>query len=322
MSKADKKSVDALVLLARSSLGDRRRPMRRLLVIALVLFVLAGLLGWWLFSGSRVGEVLLAAYDQTALPDEVVTVSAQVEPLAPTNAPVNLSGMDLYFLGARADLITKVATTRDGLATTESSFGDRPGPVEFLVRYPGERNTRRGREAKGRVYVWPADAPVLIVDADHGLARLEEGEFWARNNLDIRPTSAATESLRSLRSRLRIAYLSASADRPSRYNKLRAWLERGWAPVADQFPDGPVLMASGVPGQPREVATLLTRLRRQFSHSLIGVTTQPEMAREFLAAGLTSILIGEAEELPAEVVACPSWRELGEKLSATLGDGK
>src|SRR5262249_2066673 len=63
--------------------------------------------------------------------------------------------------------------------------------------------------------------------------------FWATNNAQIKPRAGGAAALRKLAEKHRVVYMTLTADQPARYNKLRAWLEHGWAPQ-DRFPDGPV----------------------------------------------------------------------------------
>ena len=95
--------------------------------------------------------------------------------------------------------------------------------------------------------------------------------------------------------KMRVVYVSTAADRPTRYNKLRAWLTGHSASEKDAFPDGPLLAVSSVPEAEREtfVEKALADLRKRFSGSAAGVTTDAALAEQFEKAGLTTHRLGE-----------------------------
>src|SRR5207302_237965 len=115
----------------------------------------------------------------------------------------------------------------------------------------------------------------------------------------------------------RIGYLSAEADRPSRYNKLCTWLERGWAPQQEQFPDGPVL-SRACRRPPREASEFLqatlSDLKQRFRGTLVAVSRDAKNARLFREVGWQTYLLSEAGDAPDGVTVIKSWSELNGRL--------
>jgi hypothetical protein len=318
MSRDPKKRAEAIRLLARSELADRRRrtPVRTVvLVCALVL--LAAAVGWWLWPRPALPPLIVVAFDQVALPQENVRLCARVGPVDGQSTTANLAGCELYFQEVATDLLTKLQTNHAGQASTESRFPARDQAFELIVRYPGEDRRRRGSQASARIFVWPRSTRLLLVDADHALAEGDEENLWAVNNLDLRPRPGAAAALQSAQLRYHVVYVSAGADRPARYAKLRAWLERGWAPAQEQFPPGPVL-AYGCQPNEAELDTFLfdmsKSLRKRFQEPLLAVAGRPEEAEAFRRADLQTYLVGQGSGGPEGVHAFSSWSELAKSL--------
>ena len=318
MDEASKKKVDAILLLAKSSFsGRRRRSLPTILACLAVVLVLSILLvRQWLPRPSS-SQLVLAAYDQITLPDKRVSLGAQVEALEQSNDTVDLGKLPLYFQESNSpEFLGKVETSPDGMAILEKTFGPRRQSVEVLVRYPGE-GQRRGTEERAHVYVWPADAALLVVDADQALANVDEPKFWTMNNLEIPPVPGAAAALQKLQTKYRVVYYSRRADRPTRYNKLSFWLQRA-APPTEQLPEGPLLSpagtlsASSAADSPRE---LLRRLEDSFPGKVVGVVKRKEDAEFFQSTGLRTYLLGENEDAPKNIRTVKSWKALADQLS-------
>ncbi len=311
MPSPDNKKIDALLLLARATLADRRRrsPFRLLVIVALFVALLA-LFIWLVRPKPRPPQLMMAAFDQVTLPDRTVQLSAGVEPIEAGSAEADLSGCLLYFEERKTGLLAKEATGQSGTALVPCTFPAGGEKVEVMVRYPGDQDRRRGAEAKARVFVWPAETRMLIVDADHALADIDEAKLWTTSNLDIRPLPGAAATLRTARAKYHIVYLTAAADRPSRYSKLRAWLE--------QFPDGPLLARAGATTETDAAAYkrhALDGLKERFRAPMVGIVKRVEDAHIFRDAGLQSFLVGENVKVPEGIGVAKSWEELAKPLA-------
>lgn len=242
---------------------------------------------------------------------------AQVEPLGGDYPAAKLSGCVLAFAEPSSALAENAVTDEQGRAFLKHSFAPSERSLELEVRYAGEKG-RRGAQARGRVFLCPPEAAFLFVDADHALADTEPEKLWTANNLDIPPVPGVGAALSSLEGKYRIAYLSAKADRPSRYNKLRAWLERAAVSPRERFPDGPVLAMGGKPGGP-DAATFLrqtiTDLRQAFGGLASGLTNDPVTAQVFQSAGLRTFLLGDMASPSPEIITLRTPADLVQRLA-------
>src|SRR5207237_6938010 len=96
-----------------------------------------------------------------------------------------------------SDWHQKLLTDRDGQVSVSRSFSPTEKPVEILVRYPGDEQRQRGSQATLRVFVWPSETRLLLVDTERTLPAGEEATLWNANNLDIRPRPGAVATLRA-----------------------------------------------------------------------------------------------------------------------------
>lgn len=307
MSEASPKRMDALMLLLKADRARRRR--RSWLVGLLVAAVLVGplaVLAWWVLSSREATLLVLAAYDQAVRPDTPIPLQCQLEPLEPADG-IRLSGFELYFHEPATGLLAQVATDRKGRAAAEGSWPEATGePAVFVVSYPGDR-LRRRVVASGRVFIWPPETSLLIVDADSAL-----GELPTPEQPDLTPPAGAVDALEDARGRYSIVYLSASADRPAPYLYLVEALSR-----YERLPSGPLLARAAYPGAGDADAfytAVLADLKGRFGGPSVGVTRQAATARAFQAAGLKTFLLGDAADVPDGVTVVPSWEELQKQL--------
>ena len=317
MQDNSRKKVDALLLLAKTAIGDRRRRSWPVLLAMLaVLLIFLTVVVCLFLPKQGLPELILAAFDTVALPKEAVRVAARLEPRQEPLADVRLAGLLLYFQESKSpELLGKIATNVDGLATLETRFPEQPQPLEIIVRFPGEEN-RKSAEIRGRVFIWPADTQVLVIDADHVLANVDEPKFWVTNNLDVRSLPGAAQDLQKARARFRVVYLSGAADRVARYNKLLVWLQKT-APASEQFPEGPLLAPASQSAVDRATfqRETLKHLRVSFTGTVVGIAGGAEESEIFQQAGLKTWQLGSSDDAPKDVTAVKSWQELETPLT-------
>jgi hypothetical protein len=123
--------------------------------------------------------------------------------------------------------------------------------------------------------------------------------------------------LRAVQAKYRICYLSTGADQPSRYNKLRAWLERAWVPAEERFPDGPVLARGSrvpLPGPATYLHDTLQHLKQRFRGTLAGIAAKESHAHMINEAGWRAFLLSEPHAVSEGTTTVPSWNDLSRQF--------
>jgi hypothetical protein len=363
MRRDEPKKPDMRLLLPQAGTNKKRKPSAAPILIALLL--LAGLLGL-VYLVSRPGKdpvsLLVVAPDQVALPNESVTLRGQLVPQDEGEEDNDQEGFDLYFsdspLGGPAagkgekPLEEKAVTGTGGEAAIEWRFPARDQPVSLMVRFAGDKR-RAPSNDQGSVYVFPADTPLLIVEARYGLLGTGDKQFLKANVFDlpsvpgvapsvlgasaaglgatpsgIRPLAALSpllagkaggpsEALRKGKTKnYRIVYLATAPGRPGQYRKLRGWLQRQ-LPAERFFPEGPVLGRQTYAESQDEAAALRAVLRSltgRFKGKMIGIVGRAGDARVFGEEGITTILVGEGANLPPKVTPVVSWNRAVKRL--------
>ena len=308
-------------LLAQAGKGRRRRrPLIVTILFWVVPLALIGFLVWWFWPRPDPAALELAAFDEVRLPNVPVKLRVHVQGVQSDGRRTDIEGQDVFLVEPKTGLQTKLTTGGRGLAELEQAFaGDEP-LIHFLVRIPKEGNRPR-LEARGRVFIWPADSSILFVDADHTLADIDPDKFWATNVLAIKQRPGAAPVLRPLAAKYRIVYMSVDANEPRRYNQLRAWLEHSWAPQ-ERFPDGPVFSmmyhyrpTEAQPSFAEQYFGLGTTFTKSaFRGKAAAIAGRPLHAKAFEAAGVQTYLLGPAAEAPESVSVIKSWQHLSEQL--------
>lgn len=305
MRRPQPKKLDALILLARAAGGRRKRQsIIAGLVLLAVFLLLGGLLAGLLWPEPSPGKLGLTLFDRLTIPDGPVSLIAQVES---ENEGSRLSGREVHFEVPTTGLHLQAVTDRAGVAAASTSFPAGEQVIDVQAGYPGNvRKHERGAQGRGRVFVWPPETDILVVDADHSLTDIEPTAFRAMNNSDIPPLKEARDALRALKPRFHVVYWSQLATRPAHYTQLRAWLEGSWNP-AQQLPDGPLLNESPGEGAGPDLGKGYRRV--------VAVSRAPDACDRFRSLGFETYLVGDAAAPVQEVHKVADWPGLVERLS-------
>jgi hypothetical protein len=189
------KKPDVQSLLAKAGAGKKRKRSSAGILIAL--FLLAALLGLiYLLArpGTEPVPLMVVALDQLALPDEAISLRAQLVAQDGADEDINLEGFDLYFSDSllvgpaggpgERPLQEKARTGPGGEAAIEWRYSPGEQPRSFVVRYPGDKR-RPASNDQGSVHVFAPDRPLLIVEARHGLLGAGDEQFRKTNVFDL-----------------------------------------------------------------------------------------------------------------------------------------
>ena len=176
MAESKSERADALAKQLKQSLAQRRpRPWLPVLaVLAVCSLILAGLV-WWLYPRAQPASLEIIAFDGVFTPDETPIARAQL--FAPPNeqGTRSLSGHKIVF-SSLPIVRPGGEKPRDKTETSDpqgQAAVDWPEPnaelIEFTARYVGTEARPKNVNDGGRLFVWPKNAPLLIVDADETL---------------------------------------------------------------------------------------------------------------------------------------------------------
>jgi hypothetical protein len=271
---------------ARSRQRQERRSVSYLIAIAIIVLGI-GLIALFVWPEEPV-YVTLTAYDVAVAPDQTAELRARVEPEKPGQNR-DLGGLDVRFQIAATQTLQDVATDTGGSARIEWHAPKAVGKtIEFMVRHQHKENPKRAVRNEGRIFIWPADARLLVVDVDHALTAGTDA-----NSPQLRP--GAAEALRALGSRHKIVYLSANALEPSIYKNLRAWLRQASANGKPILPEG-ALLGPSVPLSEADRDLFLMgeieRLKKSFTGPVAAIVGRPVDAKMMQDAGWKAVLLG------------------------------
>jgi hypothetical protein len=287
---------ETMLALAKARTRQDRRAVSYLIAAAIMLLILGVV--WWLLWPEDPPRFNLAAYDSVAVSDETIPLSARLEPEGTTRSN-NLEGLDLRYQIKETQTDETRATDTGGRAVLDwQPPKGKSTVVEFMVRHQHKENPKNVVRDQGRVFIWPTDAKLLVVDVDHALTEGVDG-LAANTAPTLRP--GATATLRVLAPKYKIVYLSAGAGEPGRYKKLRSWLPQ-------MVPAGPLL---GPPagGVDKLFIGHIEELKKRFSQPALCVTGRATEAQMALDAGWKAVVIGDAKDLPAGATSIAGWTD-------------
>ena len=146
--------------------------------------------------------------------------------------------------------------------------------MEFSARFISTEARPKNVNDGGRLFVWPKNAPLLIVDADETLIAEKLDEQAA-----LTLKKAAAEGWR-------IVYMTPTAAQAHEWRLARGWIQR-----QPKLPIGPVLGRRRFPSdEPTDEArqALLQSLRK-FDEPRVAVVRSPKTAAACKGLGLTTI---------------------------------
>jgi hypothetical protein len=296
MSDIPQKPDDRAQLL-RESLKRQRPNTRRVFLLSLVLVAAgAGAVLLWYATRRYPPELIVVGFDHISLPGKSVTLRAATESLE--GGQERWGGQYLFFEeimppGAKPADVDRVRTNKDGIAerTYVPKTQDSVSAIE--VRYLDDhRRPQYFAAARTRIFTWPGDSRVLVIDVEPTLKNAGDWPGLARALADAHAAG------------WRIAYLSLQADTPLTYGKEREWLLRQVTADQQALVDGPVLSREALlENQPEAAArkAVLAALKAQFTGPVLYLAGSQE---------LTIQAVNSNGELTAAQQRVPGWSNL------------
>jgi hypothetical protein len=286
--------ADALAKHLKDSLAQRRpRPWKLVLAALFGSTLILVLLAWSLYPRPKMPPLQIIALDTIATPDETPVARAQLLVPPDESGPRRLGGHTIVFHEQR--LVLKPNEKPREIVVKSDERGqasvDWPGLAEFLVLHIDAEQRRGSLHGRGRIFVWPKDAPLLIVDAD---------ETLIADELDAKASETLTKAAED---GWRVVYLALTSTQAHEFRKARGWLEKA------TLPPGPVLARRHFSDEetlPQVRRDALKQLKERFHGPMIAVVKTVESAQVCKETDLRTILIGGTE--------APTWAEVSIKL--------
>jgi hypothetical protein len=262
-----------------------------------------------LWPARERAEVHLTAFDQVAQPGETITLSAKLYRPTRLGFHWNLHGHLLQF-HCPPLIDREVPTGDDGIVRVKATVPEEfHGPCVVPVRFAGS-SRHRPVEATARVFLWPADSPILVTDLDGTLSDLAGVYVPFTSNRDTRCLPGSVEALSALAQNYRVVYLTARDE--TLHDKTRAWLdEKG-------FPPGPLFCRDFHLGEKSQTykRQFLAELAKRYPQLVVGVGNTVGDASAYLHNGLRPFMLDPAgnRSFPEGTVVVRSWQELRKRL--------
>ena len=267
--------------------------------------------------GNRVGpdgarSARVQAYDVLARPGEEVILRAKAERRGALGIHPDLHGVSLVYRSEGRE-IGRARTGDDGLAgllwrVPASGRADLRIEVSFA-----EGSGYAGSPSTLLLAVRDGTRPILVTDIDHTIADVKALEYPFMEAADIPELPRASEVLGRLARRFDVVYVTARDD--GYIDRTRDWL------ALNGFPPGPVRhrdfrLTSPSAGAYKKAE--LTMMKAAWPSCAVGIGDRTADAKAYLSAGLTAILIGDAD-LPEGARRVGSWAEIEAILAAPPG---
>jgi hypothetical protein len=278
-------AADQLAKGLKSSLANQRpRTWLPIVVLLILCTLILGVLLWWFLPRGRPPVLHVVAFDDVVATGETPTARGQLfVPTGDAEAP-RLSGHDLAFDDQQTQ--PKVIKSDDkGIGAAAWPIGEEP-VAAFFVRFVDRDNRQGSAKENGRLFVWPKNSRIIVVDADETL--LEDNEH------------APTVLNKAADEGWRIAFACITSSKAHEFRQARGRLDS-----LVKLPKGPYLGRAAYPAKEsveaarREVFQLL---RGKFNADMLAIIKSADATTTCQDLGIRVIRIGDA--------ATPTWAEV------------
>ncbi len=301
--KTPKPPDDEVTRLLRVA-ARKKRPWTwpGILITLLVVAVPLGLFVLVVYPRPDPPPVKVLAFDAIGLTGEKISLRARLEPMQLPAANPDLAGLDLHFeIGpfGQAKALGRAASDHTGVGQVIWS-PDQP-QSSFTVRFAGDRK-RSGSIAQGRVFCWPAESAVFLVDVTALVAAdvaAYKETLQKKPILEIAPVSISADILPWAEMlEYRVVYVVSHAESGPSYSLVRRWLEHQFRLL---FPFGPIVE---VDGPSPALAHLVQEMRAKFKGPVFCGVANPQAAEELQKTGATVLLLAQeaVPELQAQLL--------------------
>jgi len=287
--KPAKAAADAMAKELKTSLAkDRPRTWKPVLALVTLCSLILGLMAWWLLPRALPPALQVVAFDGVFTPEEKRIVRGQLFALPGVEPAPNLRGHSIVFDDQQSCNILVVSDDK-GHGAAQWPNEDEP-VAAFFVRFVDIARRQGSAKETGRLFIWPKDARIALVDADETLT-------------DAADDAAPTALNAAVEDGWRIAYLSLASDKAHDFRQARSRLDN-----LVKLPKGPYLGRESYPAS-ESIDTarraVMQSLKAKFKGELVTIVQSADAAAACTGLGVRVIRLGDA--------ATPTWAEVSLK---------
>lgn len=274
-----KPNADALAKNLKASLAERRpRPWKPVLVvIVLASLTLVGL-WFWLKPRPRTEPWQVLAFDSLVTPDETPRARAQLFVTTADGAVPRPSGQTIVLFEQMNADPRRLSVKSDANGVASADWPIQGGSIaEFYGQHLDDDRRQVSLAVRGLLFVWPKNAPLLIVDAD------EEFDAQALSTL----SKAGEEGWH-------VVYLATAATTAPDFARAIAWRDDN-----PKLPRGPMLGQDFYPSDKPQESTrrdTLKSLKDRFNGPMLALVNSADAAQTCKEVGVPALRIGAAPE--------------------------
>jgi hypothetical protein len=276
--------------------------------LAAVILCVLGVLVWLMYPEPPPPRLTITALDTLVVAGEPIRIRAILEPEDAEEQRRTLDDLEVAFWETPTQRRTAVS---DGGAARVTLDAATEQGTPFSASHVSVNRTYEIKD-RARAYVFPKDAPVLLVEVEETLADLEPGAWSKSNPIAIAVRPDAAEALTAARTKhgYRIVYVAARAELAKEYRRVRGWID---LKSQGTLPPGPVLGRVDYPSSAVDASDARRHafelLRERFRGPLCAVVRTAEAAEQCQALQIRPLAMGGGD-FPAGVTRLAGWADL------------
>lgn len=274
------------------------------LVTILLLIPPLACLGWMVWPTPDPPDAYVVAFDALSVAKKNPKIGAVLRSKNLNTKHETLAGWPVVFQVGRTSKtssgqLTKAQSNELGWVSAMFKKPLPEGIAPVMVSYRPEYSEFQS-ESLARIFTWPPNSPILIVDAENTLTKKDKVD-WHKVGIDkISPNPEAAKAMLAMqKANFKIVYLACTVTDPLDYLKVREWVNERSRTIEPVLPDGPVL---GRESYDPELSTHLAvkgrveSIAKQFSGRVIVVTTHEETSNAMTESGAETINVGHPHD--------------------------
>jgi hypothetical protein len=263
---------------------DRPRTWKPVLALIGICSLILAMMLWWFLPRAQPPVLQVVAFDDVFTPDEKPIARGQLFAPPGVESALRLSGQQIAFDDQNHEASVKSDDKGQGTAEWPTENEE---IAAFFVRFI-DRNRRQGSaKESGRLYIWPKNAKIVLVDADETLTDAHD--------------DAARVLDQAVENGWHIAYLALAGEKANDFRQARSRIDN-----LVKLPKGPYLGRRQYPAPPDSLESArreaVQSLRSKFKGQMVAVVQAADTAMALQGLGVRVIRIGDA--------ATPGWAEV------------